>query len=308
VSETVDYPPATERDSHLLTVLIADVRGYSQYTHERGDEAGAQLAAAFAALAREAVSDAGGSVVELRGDEALAVFASARKAARASVDLQSRCMAAMERDPSLQLRVGIGLDAGDIVPVENGYRGRALNVAARLCDLAGPGEILAGEGLVHLAGTVDGLAFVSRGGVGLKGMDKVRVYQLGRAGELPDRLPALAEEAGGETPGVVLGYVAAGIGVAAILIELLVSTISVGFLVRVGIAGFVCIAGFAGGRLASMRLLHGVEWIYLTAAVTLVVTLSWIAVIPAVLFLIAAGMAFFGQGSAPPSRPPPGQQ
>ncbi len=35
--------------------------------------------------------------------------------------------------PSLPLRVGIGLDAGEAVPFEGGYRGAALNLAARLC-------------------------------------------------------------------------------------------------------------------------------------------------------------------------------
>ena len=36
--------------------------------------------------------------------------------------------------------VGIGLDAGEAIPVSDGYRGGALNLAARLCSLAGPGQ------------------------------------------------------------------------------------------------------------------------------------------------------------------------
>ena len=38
---------------------------------------------------------------------------------------------------ALPLGVGIGLDAGEAVPVEGGYRGGTLNLAARLCGLAG---------------------------------------------------------------------------------------------------------------------------------------------------------------------------
>jgi len=40
----------------MLTFLIADVRGYTAYTHRHGDEAGARLATRFAALAGEAVA------------------------------------------------------------------------------------------------------------------------------------------------------------------------------------------------------------------------------------------------------------
>ena len=221
MSETVDFPLAAGADSRLLTVMIADVRGYSQFTHEHGDEAGARLAGTFAALARRVVGEAGGNVLEIRGDEALAVFASARKAARAAVELQERCAEAIERDPSVPLKVGIGLDAGEVVPVEGGYRGRALNVAARLSELAGPGETFAGEGLVHLAGLVEGVTFVSRGGVQLKGVDRLRVYQLGRSEEMPERLPPLEKDMHAAPPRAIVANVAGGAGVALILIELL---------------------------------------------------------------------------------------
>ncbi len=52
-----------------------------------------------------------------------------------------------------------GLDAGEAVPTEGGYRGGALNLAARLCSVAAPGQILASEGIVHLAQRVDGVRY-----------------------------------------------------------------------------------------------------------------------------------------------------
>ncbi len=64
-------------EAGIKTFLIADVRGYTRFTHERGDEAAARLATRFAELAREAIEAVGGTLVELRGDEALAVFDSA---------------------------------------------------------------------------------------------------------------------------------------------------------------------------------------------------------------------------------------
>ena len=64
-----------------------------------------------------------GSVIELRGDEALAVFSSARQAVAAAVDLQERLVDETIDEPELPMPAGIGLDAGEGVPLEGGYRG-----------------------------------------------------------------------------------------------------------------------------------------------------------------------------------------
>jgi basic membrane protein A len=154
----------------INTFLIADVRGYTLFTQERGDEAAAKLAAKFAAIAREGVEARGGSVIELRGDEALAVFASPRQAIRAALDLQELFVAESVADPDLSLPVGIGLDAGEAVPMETGYRGGALNLAARLCGQARPGEVLASREVTHLARRMDGVRYEDRGAVQLKGL------------------------------------------------------------------------------------------------------------------------------------------
>lgn len=158
--------------SELLTFLIADVRGYTAYTQARGDEAAAHLAATFAEVMREGVEAWGGRVIELRGDEALAVFTSARAALRAAVDTQAALVDEVERHPAIPLRVGMGLDAGEAVPVEDGYRGGALNLAARLCSKAGPGEILASQGVIHLARAVDGIHVEEGETLDLKGLER----------------------------------------------------------------------------------------------------------------------------------------
>src|SRR5579872_6431025 len=79
-----------EEESQLHTFLIADVRNYTRFTEEHGDEAAARLTARFADLANEIVLARRGRVVELRGDEVLAVFDSVRDALHAGVDLQAR--------------------------------------------------------------------------------------------------------------------------------------------------------------------------------------------------------------------------
>jgi peptide/nickel transport system substrate-binding protein len=166
-------------DVQIRTFLIADVRGYTLFTQERGDEAAAKLAAKFANIARDGVEARGGTLLELRGDEALCVFSSARQAIRTAVELQQRFVEETLDQPDLPLTVGIGLDAGEAVPVEGGYRGGALNLAARLCGQARAGEIIASREVTHLARRIDGVRYEDRGTVSLKGLsDPVAIVRV----------------------------------------------------------------------------------------------------------------------------------
>jgi predicted ATPase/class 3 adenylate cyclase len=192
MSQTEPIERHSEIGGEVRTFLIADVRGYTLFTQEHGDEAAARLAAAFAAIAREAVAARHGEVIELRGDEALAVFLSPRQAIRSAVDLQRRFAAEASADPDLPLNVGIGIEAGEAMPVQGGYRGGALNLAARLCSLAGPGEVFTTETVIGLARKTEGISFLDRGEVQLKGLSKpVRVIQVAAEGALPNDAAAL---------------------------------------------------------------------------------------------------------------------
>jgi class 3 adenylate cyclase/type II secretory pathway predicted ATPase ExeA len=128
-----------EQTDDIQVFLIADVRGYSTYTDAHYDQDAAQLSLRFAALARAAVQSHGGQVLEVRGDEVLAVFASARAALRAASAFQQQVEHASRTTPEQPVRCGIGVEAGEAIPVPGGYRGQAINLAARLCAAAGPG-------------------------------------------------------------------------------------------------------------------------------------------------------------------------
>jgi len=175
------------------TFLIADIRGYTGFTSERGDDA-AHLAARFAAIVREQVDDRDGSVVELRGDEALVVFRSPRRAIRTAVALQTRFLEETSARPDLPFPVGIGLDVGEAVVVEGGYRGGALDLAARLCSEADPGEIVASQSVVHLARAIEGIRYLDRGELHLKGLsDPVRIVAIvPEWADVPARMKELA--------------------------------------------------------------------------------------------------------------------
>jgi DNA-binding NarL/FixJ family response regulator/class 3 adenylate cyclase len=163
----------------IKTFLVADVRGYTRFTEQHGDEAAGALTIRFSEITTDVIEAAGGVVVEFRGDEALAAFDSARAAIGAAVALQRRFAEATFSDESLPLPIGIGLDAGEAVPIADGYRGASLNLAARLCALAGAGEILASHEVIHLAGKVAGVTYEERGPVRVKNLTQpVRVVRV----------------------------------------------------------------------------------------------------------------------------------
>lgn len=180
-------------DAMWLTFLVADIRGYTTFTQQRGDEAASKLTAKFAMIVRELVAEFDGTVFELRGDEALCVFGSPRQCLRLAVALQERFVEETVADPELPIPVGIGIDAGEAVHSQDGYRGGALNLAARLCGRAKAGQVLASAEVTHLARTIDGLRYVQLERVSLKGLSEpIRPVRVVPEGEDPaQQMPAL---------------------------------------------------------------------------------------------------------------------
>ena len=83
MADTIDSasptaPPDPTSDIHIF--LLAEVRDFTRFSQERGDEEATRLVDRFARIARQVVHAGAGKVIELRGDEALAVFGSARVA------------------------------------------------------------------------------------------------------------------------------------------------------------------------------------------------------------------------------------
>ena len=133
------------------------------------------------------------------------------------------------KQPELPLTVGIGLDAGEAVPVEGGYRGAALNLAARLCGQARAGEILATREVTHLARRIEGARYEDRGSLSFKGIsDPVVVVRVVPEGVDPvERLrpfaPPPPPPPKTSRRWVVVGAIAAVLALVAISIPLLSS-------------------------------------------------------------------------------------
>jgi TolB-like protein/class 3 adenylate cyclase/Flp pilus assembly protein TadD len=139
--------PRAERK--LAAILAADVVGYSRLVGN--DEAGtiARLKALRTEFIEPLVADYHGRVVKLLGDGALVEFASAVDAIECAVAVQKGVAereAAAPDDRRIQFRIAVNI--GDIIVEDGDILGDGVNIAARLEQLAGPGEICV-SGTVH---------------------------------------------------------------------------------------------------------------------------------------------------------------
>ena len=219
--ERGDVLPAPARTAAVRTFLFADVRGYTAYTREHGDEAGAELARSFAQLVSRLAPQHSGTLQELRGDEALVLFDSARAALRFAIALQ-----AAVAEEALARPVGVGLDAGEAVAIEGGFRGGALNRAARLCALAGPGQVLASDAVRELAGRTEGIAYGFRRVERLKGFEKaVGVVEIHSTHTAPGRElgRSVRRALFGQRPRVRIGVILALLAATAVVVAVVAS-------------------------------------------------------------------------------------
>lgn len=140
----------------LLTILAADVAGYSRLMGAEEERTIAALDASRAAF-RDQIEKHQGRVVDTTGDSVLAVFESVVEATRCAVDVQgsiAELNAGRPRESHMLFRIGVNL--GDIVEKDDGtVYGNGVNVAARLQTLAEPGGIcLSGAAFDQVKGKV----------------------------------------------------------------------------------------------------------------------------------------------------------
>ncbi|MEX2247114.1 MAG: adenylate/guanylate cyclase domain-containing protein [Dehalococcoidia bacterium] len=163
---------APTQPSGTATILFIDIADSTALTERMGDTAFRAASRELDERLRATVRDAGGAPVEgkVLGDGVLAVFTSAAQAIEAARSCQVLSAAS-------ELRLHIGLHAGDVIREADNVYGGAVNIAARICSASAPGEILVSDVIRSLARTSAGVAFEDRGEHALKGIDDpLRVY------------------------------------------------------------------------------------------------------------------------------------
>jgi class 3 adenylate cyclase len=120
------------------TFAFLDLSGFTNYTAAFGDDAAGRLLSAFRTLVREAASERGVRIAKWLGDGCMVVAVEQADAVAFTLDLENR---ATEVCAPLTLRAGIASGYALLFEGDD-YIGSSVNMAARLCDIAGPYEVL----------------------------------------------------------------------------------------------------------------------------------------------------------------------
>jgi adenylate cyclase len=184
-----------------ITILFSDIRGFTAIAESMGPDAVAQLLSEYFSEMVEVIFEHGGTLDKFIGDAVMALWGApiahsddpdralqAAIAMQRTVDELNRGWVASGRP---EIGVGIGISHGEVFAgnigshrrLEYTVLGDAVNVAARLCAEAGPGEILVSEALLRVVKESVDYEYLPE--QGLKGKSQVvQVYRVRRG---PDR-------------------------------------------------------------------------------------------------------------------------
>jgi class 3 adenylate cyclase len=160
-----------EGDVLTMTVLFTDVVASTEHQSRMGAREWSRLTDRHDAMVRAALSRHRGHEVKTTGDGFLATFDATGRALRCATDILAGA-----KDIGLELRAG--LHTGEVEVRGDDIAGLAVTIAKRVCDLAGPAQVLVSEMVKgHMVGA--GVEFVDRGDHSLKGVPGTwRLYAL----------------------------------------------------------------------------------------------------------------------------------
>lgn len=149
-----------------VTALFSDARGFTALSEKMSPEEVVSLMNIYLNLQTTVIHQWGGIVDKFVGDEVMAIFEGRGmeiNAVRAAVEIENYCKslnAARTASGEKQISVGIGLNSGEVVMGNMGSQdhmdytviGDNINVAARLCGVAQPGQVLVSKAIAEIIG------------------------------------------------------------------------------------------------------------------------------------------------------------
>lgn len=167
----------------LASILFTDIVDSTARAVATGPARWRELVSRHNEIAERTIDGHAGRLVKTTGDGVIAVFDSAERAVRAAAALG-------EATRSLAISIRAGVHSGEVEQVEGDVRGLAVHAAARITQLANPGEVIVSATVRELLdGT--GLEFEDYGSHVLKGLPGSRpLFRLASARAGPARPPA----------------------------------------------------------------------------------------------------------------------
>lgn len=133
------------------TILFTDLVGFTEFTDTEGDAAALDVLDRQSRIIYRSLADNDGRVVKELGDGLMLWFPDAGSAVEVAAGIRNDIEAerAAWRFP---LALRMGMHSGDLIARGSDFIGQTVNVASRISDLAGPGELLVSEQVVGALG------------------------------------------------------------------------------------------------------------------------------------------------------------
>ena len=137
------------------TIVFADLTGSSRVFEAMGNVRATETVTRLTQWIGSICQAHGGRVVKSLGDGVFATFSNAAAATHAVIELQRYHHKRLMAWPvPLRMALQIGVASGEVLEVEGDCFGDAVNLASRLSDLAGPGQIWAADAVIAQLGEV----------------------------------------------------------------------------------------------------------------------------------------------------------
>jgi len=160
-----------------VTIMFTDMESSTALTQRLGDAAAQDLLRRHNGIVRDALMRHGGREIKHTGDGIMASFSSPFAATECAIHIQ-RSLDATSGDAGDAVRVRIGLNAGEPIAEDDDLFGTAVQLAARTCAHAAPGQILVSNVVRELTAG-KGLLYADIGQVELRGFeDPVHLYEV----------------------------------------------------------------------------------------------------------------------------------
>jgi class 3 adenylate cyclase len=167
-----------EADSPFRTILFTDLRGSTSILEAVGQAAFMVLLTEHDLVIRRALVAAHGREVKHTGDGIMAAFDDVGSALKCSMAIHAGFAARSAQGQTPDLRVRIGVAAGEPVDHNDDLFGSTVTLASRICGAAEAGQTLTSD-LVRELGSQQGFAFDPGRDVVLKGFSgPTRVFEL----------------------------------------------------------------------------------------------------------------------------------
>ncbi|WP_187107819.1 nickel-binding protein [Sphingomonas xanthus] len=156
-------------DPGVRTVMFTDIVGSTEITSLHGDDAGMELLSTHDRVVREALEAHRGGEIKHTGDGIMAVFVSAVCAVRSACQIQAELGRHNATGPAFPVTVRVGIASGEPIDQADDLFGQTVQLAARLCSRAEPGQILVSNVVADLC-IGKNLRFSDAGEFELKGI------------------------------------------------------------------------------------------------------------------------------------------